>query len=152
MRFFCFELLLWMVLAEKSYISTGEDNKSKLDPEWCGVVLIASKCGALKCLCLVLVIKLKLCFIVAILSTIKIVWVYNIICLWLLFGKSHGFLLPLSYLLLISQLFLQKYCIAGVNDFLLCTGLFLNYQCFSQTVICILLLFSSLSRLLPKRI
>lgn len=91
MRFFCFELLLWMVLAEKSYISTGEDNKSKLDPEWCGVVLIASKSGALKCLCLVLVIKLKLCFIVAILSTIKIVWVYNIIYLWLLFGKSHGF-------------------------------------------------------------
>lgn len=41
--------------------------------------------------CLVLIINLKLCFAVAILSTVKIVLVYNIICLWLLFGESCDF-------------------------------------------------------------
>lgn len=51
MRFFWFELLLWLVLVEKCYIATGEDNKSKLDPNLCGVVLITRKSGALKCLC-----------------------------------------------------------------------------------------------------
>lgn len=35
--------------------------------------------------CLVLLIKLKLCF------TVKIVLVYNIICFWLLFGESCDF-------------------------------------------------------------